>query len=172
MKRNAIKNIIIPLLTMIILMAVMSCGQKSWKNRGVKKGWIIETAVHDTIYLAADTILVDSTAEVFVTMLDTLLQDTCINKANRAKIKYIIKKEFIPAALQTYKDTAVVGKDGNKYFIKFTPAGIEITAYTPKQTIQPLQQTKWQKFWTEFKDMILYLLIALLVLAVIFRFGK
>jgi hypothetical protein len=129
------------------LVSMCSCGQKAWTKRGYNKGWIDTTAVRDSIFIPADTVIIDSAAESFILILDTLLQDTCINKANRAKLKSIIKKDFIPAAQKVYKDTVITGNDGNRYSIRFTPAGIKITADIKKQEIKEAPCDPWYSDW-------------------------
>lgn len=146
MKRNAIKHIIFSLLTMIILMGVMSCGQKSWSKRGYRKGWIKSDTIINTIYIKeskSDTIFKNH-----------IVRDTVIIKDNKLTVRYFYNT----------KDSTVY-LDG-----KCDPDTIRVPVII--NAVQEIEQTKWQKFWTEFKDMILYLLIALLVLAVIFRLGK
>jgi len=146
--------------------------ERRWYDKGVKKGWVKDKTTTDTIIIPADTVLIDSTAEVFIYQLDTLLQDTCINKENKAKLKKLIKKEFIPAAQKVYKDTAVIGSDGNRYQIRFTPAGIQIIAETKKQEINcPPAEIPWTDRF-KYMGYGAFMLIVLFFLWAIFRRPK
>lgn len=144
----------------IVLLGLCSCGQKQWKQRGFKKGWIDTSEVTNTVTLPPDTVKIDSIVNNFITDLDTLLNDTCLSKEKKERIKWIIKEKFIPQIIKgTFPDTTII-QDGVKINFKNTDKGIKLSFDYPKMEIKERKLTWLQlhAMWFVWASIILFLL--------------
>ena len=103
----------------ILTVTLCSCSASYHLKKAIKKDpSMIDTLYHkiDTAFvLKKDTVYLDSVAENFVYRIDTLLKDTCvISEKKKTIIRYILKKEVLPASIESLRrDTiSILTKNG------------------------------------------------------------
>ena len=103
----------------ILTIVLCSCSASYHLRKAIKKDpSMIDTLYHklDTAFvLKKDTVYLDSVAENFVYRLDTVLKDTCvISEKKKTVIRYILKKEVLPASINALRrDTiSILTKNG------------------------------------------------------------
>lgn len=77
---NTLLKITIGLILLYILIAVTSCGQKSWTKRGYNHGWIKSEIKYDTFY--TDSVTKDTVFRFGV------VRDTVVIKEDKLTVKY------------------------------------------------------------------------------------
>lgn len=155
----------------------LSCSSKWHLRRAIKKNpKIIDTLFHkkDTVFvLKQDTLYLDSISTQFIYRLDTLLKDTCIlSHKNKIAIKYILKKEILPKALQSLrKDTLFIPIENG--MVKIWLNGDSLSASIRyKTTIIQDPYKREEHGWITFFKKNWWISIVLIVLAVLIFIKK
>lgn len=152
-------KVTILLFLVYIFVSLFGC-QKGWQKRGIKKGWLDTTTVTAQFHVERDTVRIDSLVESFITELDTLLQDTCINEVTRVKIKYLFKDKFVPQIIkEAFRDTNIT-VNGVTIKLRNTSNGFDVIVLHKKAEIKAIEKKWYEEEW-------FWILIVILVTAFI-----
>lgn len=133
-----------------VILILSSCGQKQWRTRGLKKGWIDTSTIKNDFGITPDTNAGKPALNHIGNSIDSIVKnDEGVNLKPETieKIKDKIEKEFVPEYLPAvYPDTVLSFPDGSKIRIWFENGILKGALVYQKTDIKELPKTWWENY--------------------------